>query len=251
MKSIERHLRSLLCAGAVALYAGAAVPGAAVAAAPPIGAYTTHGAYSYVSEPNLHPPKLAVDVPVKSSKLSSGYWLLANFKNLAVINSKTKLPVPIVGQGGPLIMDKNLQPVWFKPVPTNVFALNLTTQRYNGKSALSWWQGVISPTGAVSGGKLFVVDQHYRQVATLTGKDGWVISPHEALISGRNVWVTAYRDQPMNLTMYGGLPNGILADSAVQEYDLRSGELLYSWDAATLGHIPLCGVAARCRRRCR
>src|SRR5437588_2449073 len=35
----------------------------------------------------------------------------------------------------------------------------------------------------------------------------------------------------MNLSKYGGAYNGALIDSAVQEYDLRTGKLLRSWDA--------------------
>jgi hypothetical protein len=41
----------------------------------------------------------------------------------------------------------------------------------------------------------------------------------------------------MNLSRYGGAYNGALIDSAVQEYDLNTGKLVYNWDA--LKHIPL------------
>ena len=41
----------------------------------------------------------------------------------------------------------------------------------------------------------------------------------------------------MNLSKYGGAYNGALIDSAVQEYNLKTGKLLRSWDA--LDHIPL------------
>jgi hypothetical protein len=41
----------------------------------------------------------------------------------------------------------------------------------------------------------------------------------------------------MDLSRYGGAYNGALIDSAVQEYDLKTGRLLRSWDA--LDHIPL------------
>jgi len=60
---------------------------------------------------------------------------------------------------------------------------------------------------------------------------------HELLIRGHDAWVTANKDEPMNLSGYGGAYNGALTDSAVQEYDLRTGRLLYSWDARS--HIPL------------
>ena len=48
---------------------------------------------------------------------------------------------PIVGQSGPLILDRQLQPVWFQPVPEQVVAANLSLQSYHGKPALAWWQG--------------------------------------------------------------------------------------------------------------
>jgi hypothetical protein len=39
---------------------------------------------------------------------------------------------------------------------------------------------VISSAGAVASGKVVVVDQHYRQVATLTGAGGWILQPGAA-----------------------------------------------------------------------
>ena len=64
-----------------------------------------------------------------------------------------------------------------------------------------------------------------------------MLTLHELLIRGDHAWVTANKNIPMDLSKYGGAYNGALIDSAVQEYDLRTGKLLYSWDA--LDHIPL------------
>jgi hypothetical protein len=111
-------------------------------------------------------------------------------------------------------------------------------QTYNGKPALSWWQGGLNPIGNPVSGEDVVVDQHYRHVASLTGQQGWTLSEHEFLISGGHfAWVTAYKIVPMDLTAYGGSANGQLLDSAAQEYDLRTGKLLRTWDA--VDHIPL------------
>jgi hypothetical protein len=82
-----------------------------------------------------------------------------------------------------------------------------------------------------------VVDQHYRPIARLKATGGWVITLHEMVIRGHDAWVTANKNIPMNLSKYGGAYNGALIDSAVQEYDLRTGKLVYTWDA--LDHIPL------------
>jgi EmrB/QacA subfamily drug resistance transporter len=195
----------------------------------PVGAYTTRGAYSFVTEPTLHPPVLDRDSPTLAGKLAPGFIFTANFYNL-------NYP-PLVGQSGPLILDSNLQPVWFQPVPEKLVASNLSLQTYEGKPALAWWQGVVTNTGSTESGEDVVVDQHYQTVARLRGADGWVLTLHELLIDGEDAWVTANKNIAKNLSSYGGAYNGALIDSAVQEYNLRTGKLLRTWDA--LDHIPL------------
>ncbi len=194
----------------------------------PIGAYTTDNTYSYVTEPALRPPVIKNDIRPASSKLAPGYILMTNFYDLS--------HPPITGQSGPLILDNNLQPVWFKPIPTSVVAGNLSLQIYNGNPVLAWWQGVVTNTGATEQGEYVIVDQHYRAVATLRASDGWVLTLHEIVIRGHDAWVTANKNIPMDLSRYGGAYNGALIDSAVQEYDLTTGKLVRSWDA--LDHIP-------------
>ncbi len=195
----------------------------------PIGAYVTNDTYSYVSAPGLRPPVIRTDVPTDTSKLAPGYIFMTNFYDLN--------HPPMEGQSGPLILDNHLQPVWFKPVPTSVVAGNLSLQAYNGKPVLAWWQGTITSTGSTESGEDVIVDQHYRTIATLKATNGWVLTLHEIVIRGHDAWVTANKDIPMNLSRYGGAYNGALDDSAVQEYDLNTGKLVYSWDA--LDHIPL------------
>ncbi len=222
---------ALLAAVAASIGVSGAV--AAVAQGQQIGAYTTKGASSYYSRSDLHPPKLRTDKPVTRSKLAGGgYFMTANFYNL---NS----PTPIIGQSGPLILDNQLQPVWFRPVPKSVVANNLQAQTYNGKPVLTYWQGVVNNLGATVSGQYVVVNQHYQTVATLSGADGWVLSLHDFRISGRDAWVTAYKVVPgQNLTPYGGSASGQVLDVAVQEYDLRTGQLLKSWDALNPGGTP-------------
>jgi EmrB/QacA subfamily drug resistance transporter len=196
----------------------------------PIGKYTTGSStYSFVSQPTLHPPIARADVVPNEDQLPQGDIFIANFYDL------TK--PPIVGQSGPLIYDNHLSPVWFKPVPEDVVAGNLSLQSYQGKPALSWWQGYLTNTGETVTGEDVVVNQHYQTVATLKGVGGWVPTLHEMVIDGDHAWVTANKNIPMDLSKYGGAYNGALVDSAVQEYSLSTGKLLYSWDA--LDHIPL------------
>lgn len=201
--------------------------------APPVGAYTTRGAYSFVSAPGLHPPVIRARVaPAHPAALGPGYIFLGNFYDLSY--------PPMVGQSGPLILDNQLQPVWFKPVPADELAGNLSLQRYRGKPVLAWWQGKIDFTGATERGEYVLADQHYRTIATLRGRAGWVLTLHELAIEGNHAWVTANRNIPINLSKYGGTYDGAMIDSAVQEYDIPTGRLLFSWDARQ--HIPLSDV---------
>jgi EmrB/QacA subfamily drug resistance transporter len=196
----------------------------------PVGAYTTDGAYSFVTEPALHPPKLAREgATAPASELQTGFIFTTNFYNL-------NYP-PLVGQSGPLILGNDLQPVWFHPVSEKLVASNLSLQTYEGKPALAWWQGVVTSTGSTESGEDVVVNQHYQTVARIHGADGWKLTLHAIVISGEDVWVTANKNVAKNLSNYGGAYNGALIDSAVQEYNLKSGKLLHSWDA--LEHIPL------------
>ncbi len=196
----------------------------------PVGAYTTHGAYSFITAPTLHPPKLRREgSTAPASELESGYIFTTNFYNL-------NYP-PLVGQSGPLILDNDLQPVWFQPVPEKLVASNLSLQTYEGKPALAWWQGVVTSTGSTESGEDVVVNRHYQTVARLRGSDGWKLTLHALTISGEDAWVTANKNVAKNLSDYGGAYNGALIDSAVQEYNLKTGKLLRSWDA--LEHIPL------------
>jgi EmrB/QacA subfamily drug resistance transporter len=195
----------------------------------PVGAYTTRGAYSFVTAPTLHPPKLRQNHAIAAGQLAPGYIVTTNFYNL-------NYP-PLVGQSGPLILDDKLQPVWFRPVPETLVASNLSPQTYEGKPALAWWQGVVTSTGATESGEDVVVNQHYQTVAKLRGKEGWKLTLHAIVISGKDAWVTANKNIAKNLSSYGGAYNGALIDSAVQEYNLKTGQLLRSWDA--LDHIPL------------
>ncbi len=194
----------------------------------PVGAYTTDGAYRFVTEPTLHPPMIHRDGPTLADHLAPGYILTTNFYNL-------NYP-PLVGQSGPLILDDNLQPVWFRPVPEKLVAANLSPQTYEGRPALAWWQGVVTNTGSTESGEDVVVNRHYQTVARLKGAGGWVLTLHALVISGNDAWVTANKNVARNLSAYGGAYNGALIDSAVQEYNIRTGRLLRTWDA--LEHIP-------------
>src|SRR5579875_839518 len=113
MSLLKPSARLAATAAALAL---AAAP-AASAATGPNTSYTKKGAWSFVSAPNLHPPKLHTDATTAKKGLARGDFFLSNFENIT-------LGKPFTGQGGPLIVDSHLQPVWFNPV-SSAYANNL------------------------------------------------------------------------------------------------------------------------------
>jgi EmrB/QacA subfamily drug resistance transporter len=214
-------------AGVLALFLALTVAFAGSHGAP-VGRYTTNGAYSFVTEPSLHPPGIRRSGRAPAGQLAPGYVFTANFYDL---NSP-----PIIGQSGPLILDRELQPVWFRPVPERLVAANLSLQSYHGRPALAWWQGKLKNIGATEVARSSPPPPHYRPLARLHASGGWVLTLHEFVLDGDHAWVTANKNIPMNLSRYGGAYNGAMIDSAVQEYDLKTGRLLRNWDA--LQHIP-------------
>jgi Arylsulfotransferase (ASST) len=220
---------------------------ASAAGAAPIGAYTTKGAWNFVSAPALHPPRLRMIGHTARGSLAPGNFLIDTFPNLAAKG-------PMTGQGGPLIVDNGLRPVWIQPVGTSQVSGDLQQETFNGEPVLVWWQGVITDTGATTSGEVRIVDQRYRNVATLkaqgpTGCNGagcWQISIHDAVIDGNDIWVTVYRNVPgQNLSRYGGSQKGTVYDAGVQEYSLanpRRPTLVHTWDALNPGgarNVPL------------
>ncbi|MFL5823714.1 MAG: arylsulfotransferase family protein [Solirubrobacteraceae bacterium] len=205
----------------------------APAQAAPIGAFTTRGAWKFVSAPGLHPPKLKVES--RKPGLAGGDFLVASLPSVGT-------PGKMTGEGGPIIFDNKLRPVWFHGVGTQVGAADLQQETFMGQPVLLWWEGVVNSTGATTKGKLIVVNQHYQTIGTLTARSPWVISLHDAsIVPGTpNVWVTAYRkvkNQPL-----GGGRRGTVYDVGLQEYNLKTGKLIKTWDALNPGHkarVPL------------
>lgn len=136
-------------------------------------------------------------------------------------------------QGGPMILDSRGRLVWFRPVP-NLITGDLQKQFYRGRQVLTWWQGRIPPDS----GEDVIVDQSYRQVATVGGAEGYHPDLHEFQITPQGTALVV-ADAPVtaNLTSVGGARHGIVLDCVIQELDIRTGRLVWEWHA--LGHIPL------------
>ena len=198
--------------------------------------------HSFVTDSSLKPPKITITK--RAEQVAPGLLITANFDFQSVSQQK-----PAPNQSGPLIFDNRGQPIWYEPGPADRYTLNTRVQRLGGKPVLTYWQGGISPIGMPSNGVYYIVGRNYKPVPgyvkSITGVNGWILSMHEFLITRRGTALTtAYKVIPgQDLTAYGGSANGSVVDNAIQEYDLKTGKLVYEW--SMLGKLPLSDSKSR------
>jgi len=204
--------------------------------AAPASASAATDYHSFVSAPRLEPPKITVTK--RAERTAPGLIIAASFDFQSVAQQK-----PATSQSGPFIFDNAGQPVWFQPGPADRQTFNTRIQRLGGKPVVTYWQGSLSNRGIPRSGVFHVLGADYRPVPgyvkSITGVNGWVLSPHEHLITRRGtVLITAYKAVGgQDLTAFGGSANGSVYDNAIQEYDLKTGKLVYEWNM--LGRLPL------------
>jgi Arylsulfotransferase (ASST) len=212
--------RKALLASATAL--ACLVPSSTAAAAEGVAEFVSAKAYT--------PPLLTVN---RSSRgQAPGFIFAAIFQNKFFTD-------PLVGQGGPMILDNQGRYVWLRPAKASApDTLNLQVQRYQGKPVLTWWDGTVKNTGEMTG-KWHVANDRYRVISTMGSQNGWDPSGHEFYITKNGTaLVTGYKYIPnRNLTSNGGGESQTLLDSGVLEYDIKTGKLIHEWSADQ--HIPM------------
>jgi hypothetical protein len=193
--------------------------------------------WSFVSEPNLHPMKISVNV--FNPGTSSDLIFLAPYGFSADAT---------YGQSGALILDNVGTPFWFRPTNSpNLMNNDFRMQTFNGKPVLTFWQGTLAsppaytnvPAGSSEPGSCFYIfDDTYALIKIVSALNGFTSDIHEFLITPNNTALfLSTKAVPMDLTPYGGPQDGYVQDFAIQEIDLHTNALLFFWDA--LEHIPL------------
>lgn len=193
--------------------------------------------WSFVSEPDLHPMKIAVNT--FNPGTSSGLIFLApyGFSDAAMY-----------GQSGALILDNEGNPLWFRPLSSpNLMNTDFRMQTFHGKPVLTFWQGTLvtppaytnAPGGSSEPGSCYyIIDSSYALIKTVSAQEGFTSDIHEFLLTPNNTALfLSTKAVPMDLTPYGGPKNGYVQDFAIQEIDLKTNKLVFFWNA--LDHIPL------------
>ncbi len=193
--------------------------------------------WSFVSEPNLHPMKVTVNI--MNPGLAPGLIFVAPY---------AFSEDAMYGQSGSLIMDNEGNPFWFRPLSTpNLMNSDFRVQQLNGQPVLTFWQGTLAtppgytnaPGGSSEPGSCYyILDNTYAVVTTVSAQEGFTSDIHEFLLTPNNTALfLSTKTVPMDLTPYGGPKKGYIQDFAIQEVDLQTNALIFFWDA--LDHIPL------------
>lgn len=136
--------------------------------------------------------------------------------------------VIFVAPGGPMIADDSGDAIWFHPV-SNKNVANFRVQVYASNPVLTWWEGKVGKGYALSG-ELVIADTTYKELRRVAAGHGYQADLHEFQITPQDsVYLTAYHEVPADLTSVGGLANGSLLDSILQEVDIASGQVLFEW----------------------
>jgi hypothetical protein len=176
-------------------------------------------AWTFRTRPDLSPR--AVDVAMQPHDSAPGYVFVAPKKSGP-------------GQGGPLIVDKSEQVVWFHPVWEKApRAMDFKVQNYRGEPVLTW--------GA---GDHLILDSSYNEIARFHAGNGYrgargkPDDHHEFLISPEDTaLITIYNPVRGDLSLIGGPKDGVVWEGMVQELDIESGEVLFEWHS--LDHVDL------------
>ncbi len=176
--------------------------------------------WNFHSRPDLHPA--SVRVVHGSSHTDHGYIFVA----------------PEFGplQKGPEILDSQGHLIWFKSAPGDWMATVVRVQKLYGKNVLTWWQGRFG--AGVGAGEDVINDDHYHQIAAVRAGNGLYADLHAFVITPQNTALMAI-EEPVryNASSVGQPTNQVVFNSVVQEIDIKTGLVLFQWDA--LDHIPL------------
>jgi hypothetical protein len=188
----------------------------------PVNPGDSHAIQHYSTAPTLTPSTVRVTTPARSGA-SPGDFFLAPYQGK--------------GTAGPMIVDGSGNLVWFRPLPAAQTATNFQVQQYQGKPALTWWQGRVLQVGFGQGEDV-IYDSSYHHIATVRAGNGYHADLHEIrLTSQGTAWIDAFDPIRMNLSSAHGLANGVLTDSVVQEVDVKTGLVMWEWHA--LGNVPI------------
>jgi Arylsulfotransferase (ASST) len=142
---------------------------------------------------------------------------------------------------GPLIVDADGEPVWIHPLE-DTRAYDLRVQEYEGEPVLTWWRGQNLGIG-YGFGDYVIMDRSYRVIAKVTTRGSSADHHGMTLTDDGTALLITYRKMPRDLTALGGPEDGWVVDCVVQEIDVATGKVVFSWSG--IDHVPIADTKIR------
>jgi hypothetical protein len=176
---------------------------------------------SFHSRPELRPPNVTVS---SKAQTATGDLFLSPYSG--------------IGQYGPMILDEHGGLVWFKALsPAGTRAAAFRVQQYEGKPVLTWWQDPLTADGSRAAGEV-IANSSYQDIAVVRAGNGYHPDLHEFQITPQGTGLlTVYDAIDCDLSSIGGPHDGAVADTLLQEIDLKTGLVMYEWHS--LDHVSL------------
>jgi hypothetical protein len=176
---------------------------------------------SFHSRPELRPPDVTVS---PGERTASGDLFIA--------------PYAGIGQYGPMVLNPHGELIWFKALgPSGTRAGDFRVQEDEGKPVLTWWQDPLVANGSSTAGDV-IANSAYQTIAVVRAGNGYQPDLHEFQITPQGTaLITVYDAIDCNLEAVGGPRDGAVADTLLQEIDLKTGLVMYEWHS--LDHVPL------------
>ena len=181
----------------------------------------------FVTRPDLSPPDIRITQVAAGSPVETAPRFVALAPN-NVIDDTTPW------QQGTMLVDRQGRLVWFKPVSTQYKPFDLKLQSYEGKPAMTWWEGAL--TADFGTGRAQIADATFNTVKTVAGADGLGMDLHDFSITPSGAALaTAYQETTGDLTPVRGTAHGRVLNCHAQVIDIATGKATFDWNA--LEHV--------------
>jgi hypothetical protein len=180
----------------------------------------------FLSEPGIAPPKVAITKP--DASLAGDIFLDPLPAPIIHPGGAKLLEFEQVGPNGLMILNPAGQLLWWRQLPENYAAGALELTSYEGKTALSWWQGRVTEV-ANGEGEGIIANTNYETIATVKAGNGYAEDIHEFNVTPEG---TAYIDAYTAVctpTCSEATPP--VQEGVIQEIDIHTGLVMWEWHA--------------------
>ena len=185
----------------------------------------------FVTAPELRPPK--VTVTTADPSLEGDIFTDPIPAPLVRPGEKKLLEFEPVGPNGVMILNPEGKLLFWHQFKEEVASI-FEPVKYEGKTALAWWQGKVTE-GAYGLGEGVIVNSAYEPVAHIKAANGLHADIHELYITPEGqAYVLAVEPVCEPECNEEKIP---VLDDEIQEIDIKTGLVMWSWHA--MGHVPI------------